>query len=174
MEWYNRLRYSPTKLYFNSGVILINLYYWRKHGVLKKFLGYISNCRDRIVSHDQDVLNVVFQDEKILLPLKYNLQEGFLLKKRRFYYWDYEDEFLSAIKNPAILHYTVFKPWQKICKHPRKYLFFEYVNQTIWKGFKLKKYPQKKSQKEKVKHAILFFLELIHLKKKPEYPYIDF
>ena len=106
--------------------------------------------------------------------MKYNLQEGFLLKKRRFYYWDYEDEFLSALKNPAILHYTVFKPWQKICKHPRKYLFFEYVNQTIWKGSQLKKYPQKKSPKQKVKQAILFFLELIHLKKKPEYPYIDF
>lgn len=173
VEWYNRLRYNPSKLYFNSGVMLINLRYWRDHNALSQFMDYLATYRDRIVSHDQDILNVIFQDHKIMLPLEYNLQEGFLLKKRHFYYWDYASRFIEAVNDPVILHYTVNKPWQITCIHPRKELFFEYCDQTLWKGFKLKKYPIKKPLKRRIKEMIIEMMQLVHLKNRPEYPYID-
>lgn len=173
VEWYNRLRYNPAKLYFNSGVMLINLKYWRDNNALAQFMDYLATCRERIVSHDQDILNAVFQDHKIMLPLEYNLQEGILLKKRRFYYWDYASKFIETVKDPVILHYTVNKPWQITCKHPRKDLFFEFCNQTQWKGFKLQKYPIKKSLKRRIKDLIIEIMQLVHLKNRPEYPYIE-
>lgn len=172
VEWYNRLRYNPAKLYFNSGVMLINLKYWRTHDSLVNFMSYLENYRERIVSHDQDILNVIFQDHKILLPIKYNLQEGFLYRKRRFFYWDHAEEFAQSIENPVILHYTVNKPWQKTCKHPMKKIFLDLCNQTVWKGFKMQNYPVKKKKCIIIKSTIKKSLEILHLIKKQS-PYID-
>lgn len=169
VNYYNRLRYSPSKLYFNSGVMLVNLKYWRDNNALAQFMNYLRDYSDRIVSHDQDILNVVFQDSKLLLPIKFNLQEGFLYKKRRFYYWDFAEDFDDSINNPVILHYTVYKPWQKICKNPKKDVFFKYQDQTVWKGSKLQKYPVRFS----MKHKLAKFLERIHLKKDSSEKYIE-
>lgn len=174
VEWYNRLRYKPDKLYFNSGVMLINLDYWRTHHALENFMSYLANYRERIVSHDQDILNVIFQDHKILMPIKYNLQEGFLYRKRQFYFWDHADEFAEAVEKPVILHYTVNKPWQKTCKHPMKKLFLDLCNQTVWKGFKLQNYPKKRPLKHKIKKVIIRIMEILYIKKKPMPIYIDF
>lgn len=170
---YNRLRYNPSKLYFNSGVMVINLDYWRKHGAIKQFMDYLSNHPERIVLHDQDILNVVFQDKKLLLPLKFNLQEDFFLKKQKFYIWEYSKDFYHAISNPVIMHYTVIKPWHKICKHPKKELFMDYANLSVWKGFELQDYPIKKTTKQKILIFLNQCLCLIHLKEKPEYPYLS-
>lgn len=164
---YNRLRYTPSKLYFNSGVLLINLAYWRRNNVLSCFVDYLENHRDRVQAHDQDVLNAIFSDKKILLPLKFNLQEYFLYKNRRFYFWDYADSFLETISKPVIIHYTVIKPWHKICRHPLKRLFFEYSDQTFWKDFKLQKYPIRKTFKGKIKYILKKTLIALHISKKP-------
>jgi len=171
---YNRLRYKPSKLYFNSGVMLINLKYWRETNALQQFMDYLKNYSDRVVSHDQDILNVIFQDKKLLLPITYNLQEGFLLKKRYFYYRDYEDKFFEYVKDPVILHYNIHKPWQKGCDHPRKEMFWKIQAQTIWKDMPLVPYPIRLTFKQKTKIFLVKVMEFMHLKVKPEYPYCDF
>ena len=136
IEYYNRLRYPSDLGYFNSGVLLINLDYWRKHHVIKMFSDFISNHSDIIRCEDQDVLNVVFCNHKLWLPVKYNLQHGFLKNKAKYDYWKYEKEVEEARKDPVIVHYTSFKPWEKNTKeiHPFSSSFKKYQKQTIWKN----------------------------------------
>ena len=134
---YNRLRYSSQLGYFNSGVMLINLDYWRKNEVVTMFADYVTQYPDRIKSADQDVFNVLFSKKKLSIPIKYNLTHGFLWTTPRWDYWKYEKEFQEALKDPVIIHFTGKKPWYKHNRflHPYRSSFFKYQEQTVWKGY---------------------------------------
>ena len=131
---YERLKYPRSYSYFNSGVLLINLQYWRAHDAVKVFNNYLQEHRSDIVSHDQDVLNAVFYDKKVKLPLKYNLSLGFYKKEKNYDYQKYKDMVLEARKDPIIIHYTISKPWKYVrFPHPFESSFFKYQSQTCWK-----------------------------------------
>ena len=82
-EIYTRLHYPSSDSYFNSGVLLVNLDYWREEGLMSKALDYISKNGSKLVFNDQDVLNALLHDCKLFLPFRYNVQDGFLRRKRR-------------------------------------------------------------------------------------------
>ena len=141
IEFYNRLHYPFELGYFNSGVLLVNLRYWREHQVLNDFVSYMENHADSINFWDQDVLNVVFCDKKVLIPLKYNLQHPFLFEKTDAYdYWKLEQEVLEAREDPCIVHFTSrWKPWRIYRRgwvHPFSSTWDKYQNMTKWKGVK--------------------------------------
>lgn len=130
---YNHLKYSPQLGYFNAGVLLINLRYWREQNVIKDFCELISSRKDGFPHHDQDILNYVFRDSKKFLPLKYNLMAEFLWQPQyREISWEYDEEIDQSARNPIIIHYTVCKPWIKPCDHPYKKEFFKYKSLTEW------------------------------------------
>lgn len=141
IQIYNRLQYPYEKGYFNAGMLLINLKYWRDHQVLNRCLDFIKNHFDRIVSHDQDVLNYVLQDEKENVGITYNFLENYLYKPEiaLYDYYKYKKEIDLVKKDPAIIHYVASKPWNKNCKNPYKDIFLRYRNETIWKGIELRK-----------------------------------
>ena len=130
---YNRLDFSPHKNYLNAGVLLLNINYWRAHNVLEAFIDFMTHHKDRIVAHDQDVLNYVFRNCKKTLPIKFNLQSSHLFK-RPSYFWKHDPEILESIKDPVIVHFTMGKPWYKynLFQHPYRSLFFKYQSHTIW------------------------------------------
>ena len=140
IEFYNRLHYPFELGYFNSGVLLVNLRYWREHQVLNDFVSYMENHADSINFWDQDVLNVVFRDKKVLIPLKYNLQHHFLWKRKTTYdYWKLEKEISDALADPCIVHFTCKeKPWRLYFadSHPFNSTWDKYQNMTKWKGVK--------------------------------------
>lgn len=153
-EYYNRLKYPFELGYFNSGVLLINLKYWREHQVLKDFESYMEKHVDAIKCHDQDVLNVSFCDKKIFIPLKYNLQNIFLKKKQNtFDYWKLEKELLEAYADPCIVHFTTSdKPWRKyhIAQHPYSSTWYKYQNMTKWRGIKF----ENRTKKQRMRNHI--------------------
>lgn len=135
---FERLNYNQKFGYFNSGVLLINVDYWRKHHLKQQFMDLIKNHPERIVLHDQDVLNIILHDQKYNLPMKYNVQNGFLWKKEYNQFGDkydeYEADLKDAISNPIIIHYTDNKkPWHTEDCNPLGYLWYKYYKQTEWK-----------------------------------------
>ena len=76
-ERYERLHYDRSYSYFNAGVLLINLDYWREHKVDKQCVKYFQTYPERILFNDQDLLNVVLHKDKVFVPLKWNMQDGF-------------------------------------------------------------------------------------------------
>ena len=125
--------------YFNAGMLLINLDYWRNHNSLETFISTLEKYSDKIIFHDQDVLNIVFHNKRIFLPLTFNYQSGFLYKQReQGFYKTIEKEINQYKKNPSIVHYCApDKPWKLECFHTyckdwRKYFFI-----SEWRNIKL-------------------------------------
>lgn len=142
IQEYSRLGYPSDFGYFNAGVLLINLKYWRENKVVETFQEIMAETPERIKFHDQDVLNISFYDCKKQLDLKYNLQNGFLYKKE---FWQidcqkYESSIREAVRQPVIIHYSArVKPWFVDCENPLKGEWIKYYKKTQWRKNKLKR-----------------------------------
>ena len=135
---YNRLSYPQEKGYFNAGVLLINLKYWRDNDVKKDCINYSHDYSDRLLFQDQDVMNVVMQDKKRIIPIKYNIQTNFLKKVPFCEKWEHDPELNIGMKDPVIVHFTgSLKPWYVDLPfpHPYRSTFLKYQSQTKWKNY---------------------------------------
>lgn len=127
---YQRLEYDISYGYFNAGVLLVNLDYWRKENLTKVFFEYISTNQDKIRAHDQDVLNALLHDKCKHVSHKWNVEEAFY-----HYYvikaWRKRDAkgMKRVLLHPVILHYTWKpKPWNANCRHPFRMKYFDYLS----------------------------------------------
>lgn len=176
IKHYNRLRYSQCLGYFNAGVLLVNLKYWRENYCLDNFLYIVYKYRDCLSSHDQDVLNISFKENKLELPIKYNIMPEYLWQiKYNPISWEYEEQIKEAQNTPVIIHFTYIpKPWFKDCKNPYKKEFERYRSLTIWKNMKEKKHGNILTN---LLHWAIKILVLLHIKPLDtviEYRYINF
>lgn len=128
-----RLGYDEKEGYFNAGVLLINLDFWRTHNVIGDFHKIISTCPEILKSHDQDVLNLVFKGKTLFLPPKYNAVD--LLFYNGITTSQYsKEEIYEAVHSPVIVHFTYFKkPWIKGYGHPYEDTFLNYKKATPWR-----------------------------------------
>lgn len=84
--------------YFNSGVMVVNLPYWRAQRVHEKALKVAKNFEDWTGSTDQDILNVIFRNNWTPLPMSYNYMVNI--------FPDVE------LKDPLVVHWAgKAKPW---------------------------------------------------------------
>lgn len=162
---YERLGYSEQYPYINSGVLLINLKYWRENNVLNKLLDYTKENYEQIVFLDQDVINGALHESILLLPFRFNITSIFY--QRDWGSNKYSEAVAEARKNPAIIHYvSENKPWQKGRFHPQTPTFLKYKALSPWVNEPLKWYSPSLSKKFKYyKRIILYKLGL----KQPEY-----
>ncbi len=137
---YEQLGFAPQYGYFNSGVMVIDLSYWRRHNMIEVFLEIIRQHAGRMRQHDQEILNIAFYNNVKRLPLKYNLQENFLRHPHIIsdLYEKYSEEIEEALNDFAVIHYTAEKPWFKECGQPYKSVFSKYLKQTLWKDYTYK------------------------------------
>ncbi len=133
-------RFGLYKRYFNSGVLLINLEYWRKEQTADKLVEFINKNPEKCVYPDQDALNYLLHDKVKFLEYKYNYQEFFYLPKEdTFLHKNKWHNLLDEGEIPVIIHYTNYtKPWITSCNHPQKHIFMEYQSISLWKNHKIK------------------------------------
>lgn len=132
-EHYERLKYSRKYSYFNAGVLLVNLNYWRIHHIAELCVQYIQTCSEQLKYNDQDVLNAVLHDKRLKLSFKWNMQEGFYLR-RRYIHPDVWDELDLLLPSPGILHFAgKIKPWQPHYDYRMAKLWFYYLDKTFWR-----------------------------------------
>lgn len=146
-DHYNRVRISRKKGYINCGVMLVNVDYWRQHDVESRFMDYLKNHIPKYA--DQDVINYVLQDEKKMIPLRYNLMSHYLYKSEYapFFYLDNVTEVMEACSHPIVIHFVSGdKPWHRDSRHPFKNIFLKYYQMSPWAGVQLKrKWPSVKT-----------------------------
>jgi len=83
--------------YFNSGVMLCNIDYWRQFNVSSKVIEFVTANPDKIQYVDQCGLNYILKNKWLPLGIKFNFQLHLRYK--------------TSIK-PLILHYSgPRKPW---------------------------------------------------------------
>lgn len=133
-ENYERLGYDKKYSYFNSGVLLMNLDYWREYNIIDQVVNYILMNGPKLVFYDQDALNAILYDKKKFIDFRWNMQDGFFRTKRKI-----RPEMTTVLdeelKRTIIIHYTGGKkPWDYKSKHPYKKEYFKYLDMTKWKG----------------------------------------
>ncbi len=156
-----RLEYPQSMGYFNAGVLLLGLNYWRKNQIEKLCLDYVKSSEEKLICHDQDVLNWVFKDRKILLDLKYNVQQDFLYSsKHQKLGSEFAEQLEYAQKNPLIIHYIYgIKPWYKECLHPYRREFLKYKAMSKWSRQALRRYFDGSSRKKDIIHKFLYWFK---------------
>ncbi len=120
--------------YFNSGVLLMNLNYWRANQCTQH-LGDLAN-RNSYLYVDQDVLNVFFAGKIKTLSSRFNMivtalaigELNWMIPASKM------EHIRQAIAQPVIIHYTSsHKPWtDDIC--PLRNIWEQYCELTVWKG----------------------------------------
>lgn len=140
---YTRLGYHESYGYFNAGVLLINLDYWRINNVTRRLFDYVNKNYHNIISHDQDTLNAVLFQETYGLPCKFNILPFFFDSNFKNISFprglDYKFQINEELKNPTVLHF-VFKPkpWDSGCSHKWRKEYYYYLDFTVWKGWRPK------------------------------------
>lgn len=138
-----RLGYPIEYGYFNAGVNMINLTYFREHNVSEQLIQYIADKYSKIKYHDQDTLNAVLYDKTLHIMPQWNMTSiiyAYQLQKRGdnvagVVLNDYKAEKESAfktMKDPYVVHYVSRpKPWQDNCVHPLYHLYYDYAKRTL-------------------------------------------
>lgn len=110
-----RLGYNSYDEYFNAGVLVINLDFWRTNGITNALLDYIRiniGNKSKLLYMDQDALNVVLHDKKFFFPERYNFHGSIFLKR---YWMDFSEDqlhhYFVEYKSAVVIHYTGGKPW---------------------------------------------------------------
>ena len=96
-----KLRGGET--YCNGGVQLINLKKFREDNMVQKIVDKLLEKGNNYT--DQDVINDLCREYILSLPLKYNIARDAKGYKYR------REEYMQAISDPVILHFTPYKPW---------------------------------------------------------------
>lgn len=132
---YSRLGIPPEDGYFNAGVLLLNLKYWRENKVTERLFTFIKEHYNLIHAHDQDTLNAVLHAESAVLEPTWNYRECFIDGKH--YTYPSKVNYQIPLKRPKIIHFVSKpKPWQYYCKHPLKSEYYTYLSQTPYKGYR--------------------------------------
>lgn len=133
---YSRLGIDKNNsIYVNAGVFMVNLKKWREDNVEERCIDYINKNKEKLDYADQDVLNGVLEGEICYLPLRYNLQEGFLRSKNQGIRPETFNHLEKELHNAAVIHFTYYKkPWTYKCFHPYRKEFYYYFDKTPWKG----------------------------------------
>jgi lipopolysaccharide biosynthesis glycosyltransferase len=165
-----RLGYPVEYGYFNAGVLLINLDYWRSNHITEKLLTYLEKNCQNVFYHDQDVLNSVLYDQCKWLPFKWNMMTSFFQKdifsqklndQKEFhqpFYIEGKIEMRREINNPSVIHFVARpKPWNQGCVHPYRMEYFKYLKMTPF----MNRFHPDKSLRNLIK--ILYYVVLQNL-----------
>ena len=138
-------RLGINNYYLNSGVIVMNLDYWRKHDVQNRLLSYIVDKGNELIFNDQDALNAILQDERRQLPVKYNVTPYYFKRNLDNYPKEMHEEIRDARIDPVVFHYAgPVKPWSLGCYVPGKKLFRKYQKESGWRHCTIKKHVLKR------------------------------
>lgn len=133
-EW-QRLGLDAGALFFNSGLMLINVDAWREHDLHKQAIEYLLNPEnDFCYASDQEALNAVLAEQWEALDYRWNAIHQVYDPELRSRHEVMLGTTLSSIRHePFGIHYTSDnKPWLSGCTHPARDRFYHYLRQSGW------------------------------------------
>ena len=120
-----RLRLTQSKV-INAGVLLIDLYEWRRKKISEKLFGYANRLHEELIWLDNDVINTVLDGDFYLLDNKWN---------HRIYINKMHD--LCILPTDIIIHYSgEYKPWTKGIENINEGVWWDYAKKSLWSDIK--------------------------------------
>lgn len=117
-------------VYVNSGMLLFNCDYCRKEHFFDKVVNFAKNNAKIIEFCDQDSINKVVDEHKLVISPKYNLMDTWWRGGYYEFEGEEEAEYLQAKENPVIAHLTGLKPAFKGCGNKFKDEWWEVAKKT--------------------------------------------
>ena len=117
-------------VYVNSGMLLFNCDYCRKEHFFDKVVDFAKNNTKIIEFCDQDSINKVVDEHKLVISPKYNLMDTWWRGGYYEFEGEEEAEYLQAKENPVIVHLTGLKPAFKGCGNKFKDEWWEVAKKT--------------------------------------------
>lgn len=139
-----RLGYDESFGYFNAGMMLINISYWREHDILQRSINYIKENSEILFLYDQDVLNYVLHDSKKFIGIEYNFFSLYITKMT---FDSIDENTKKAVINckPRIIHFIKPKPWSIFSyKFPLTRVWEKYCKVSLWSSPFFKELPKDK------------------------------
>ncbi|MDP1564085.1 MAG: glycosyltransferase family 8 protein [Pirellulaceae bacterium] len=141
---FSELGLDAHGLYFNSGVMVLDLAAWRRENRSQQLLDCLQQNAAFIWCWDQYALNVIFGKRWGALPLAWNFGA---------HAYDYaavpglrglspllKDQYQAMLERPKLIHFTTeIKPWHYYSFHPLTETFYEYLSLTPWKSWRPRK-----------------------------------
>lgn len=156
-EVFTRLAYDFDEKYVCSGVLLMNLDYWREFGVSDRLVNFMKKNQSKLLFPDQDALNCLCYNDKIVLPSEYGVQCSFLRDNR--FLVEHIDTIENIVDNPKIVHYAGYAPWI-YCKNKSMHSYLWWDTYRSLKAFPMVKVDYVKSI---IKYFGRYVLSKLHL-----------
>jgi lipopolysaccharide biosynthesis glycosyltransferase len=121
-------------VYFNAGVLLMNLAEMRRDGRTKALLDYGVTNAAKLEWRDQDALNVVLGERRLELHPRWNVMNSFYLFRRGARGFG-RRALRQALRHPAIRHFEgpdALKPWHPECEQNLRELYMQHRRGTPW------------------------------------------
>jgi lipopolysaccharide biosynthesis glycosyltransferase len=156
---YINLELDKDAKYFNSGVMIINLDYWREYKIAERAFHFILEHPDRLYLIGQDDLNHVLNGNYFALKPKWNSMSCYDCA----FFTNYPaEELLEGKKYPSIVH---AKGWAYACPGKFKKLYWKYRKCTPWHN---RKESERKSLiaiiKIYLKYKLFIWVGLVYIK----------
>lgn len=115
---YKQLGFSADTLYFNSGMLMINVQQWAKENIAQQVIDVVNQNKRFANYPDQYGLNLVLANRWLKLDNRWNYFASGLLP------------------DPYIVHFTTRKPFYRSYNKNAAYqrLFYRYLAQTPWRN----------------------------------------
>lgn len=108
--------------YINSGVLVMNLAYWRAHRITERCMEWLAANEERAILPDQDAINVILKAQKRTIPLKWNLNPVPL-------------DSIDVLKTypSRVIHFGgPIKPWHRHYDFDLQAIYKKYIDKTPW------------------------------------------
>ena len=101
--------------YFNAGILLINCKKWREKNITDKIDKFVK-ANGVLEYGDQDALNKVIDEDKLVISPKYNTIENFRLNFAHEYEGQWKKDYENRKKCTLIVHFAGAKPFDPVTK----------------------------------------------------------
>ena len=162
---YVELGLSSNTKYFNAGVLLIDLNKWRKNQTGRCIFEYMKSSKTIPRWCDQDGLNAVLSNYWGELDPRWN-QIPHIYDYSSWHESPFDEEvYTSIISDPFIVHFaTSSKPWLNGSTHPKRKLFYQYLDKTAWSGWRSKKTPNNQLPLKIISKTVKLFKQFVQKK----------
>jgi lipopolysaccharide biosynthesis glycosyltransferase len=123
-QWHTERLQLSDNLYINSGVLVLDLQYWRNNNIKLKCMEWVQINSKALLFPDQDAINFILAGSKIELAKKWNLNPLTL---------DSIDDLANF--PDRILHFSgSIKPWHLFYDFDLQQCYIKYLKTTPWES----------------------------------------
>lgn len=135
MRWHLDRLGLGGRPYLNSGVLVMDLDWMRRHDSPRLLLECLRENADELMWVDQDALNLVFGSGWARLHPRWNAQNSLWRWPELAADVFGREQLRQALADPAVLHFegpSIAKPWHFLCTHPFAASYRDVAAATPW------------------------------------------